>query len=442
MRNLLSPRSSHWYLYDCEVISGGYLKAFAALLLFTLSLQASFAYGQTNESAQAQPNALQVRSNLVVLPALVKDKAGKLVYTLQASDFVLTDDGVPQKLSLEEDTGGEPLSLVVVIESGAANKSAGWKLENRESDPNRLEILPGLVDTVAGDVPRSIAVVGFDSHPQLLQGFTGDMAAVGESIRDFTSEDDGDHGAAILDALSFAVKLLRQQPTGGRHAILLVSETNDRGSETPLAEAVRLLAETNTTIFSVAYSTGAAEASRYGHKELPTKRAQHPMTGSTPPVPIHGAPNSAAEAALAYLTGGVFLENPDPNPAGGCFSQDSRPEADQAQSKKERAYDCLGQLAAPLALAKMAAIAARDGIRQNTPKAVARLTGGEYFAFNDPRSLERDLLTISNHLPNRYVLSFAPHEPHPGIHALELRVPGLQGVQVTARASYWANPLQ
>jgi hypothetical protein len=49
---------------------------------------------------------------------LVRDKDDKLVFSLSANDFVLTDDGVPQKFHLEHDTGGEPLALVVDIEVG------------------------------------------------------------------------------------------------------------------------------------------------------------------------------------------------------------------------------------------------------------------------------------------------------------------------------------
>ena len=41
----------------------------------------------------------------VLVPALVRDAAGKVVYTLQDSDFVLTDDGVPQELTLQQEMG-------------------------------------------------------------------------------------------------------------------------------------------------------------------------------------------------------------------------------------------------------------------------------------------------------------------------------------------------
>jgi hypothetical protein len=87
----------------------------------------------------------------------------------------------------------------------------------------------------------------------------------------------------------------------------------------------------------------------------------------------------------------------------------------------------------------MAAIAATDGLRRNIPETVAHLTGGEYFKLTNPANLERDLTTISNHIPNRYVLSFQPQSPHPGLHAVTLSLPGYAKLQVTARTSYWAD---
>jgi hypothetical protein len=42
-------------------------------------------------------------------------------------------------------------------------------------------------------------------------------------------------------------------------------------------------------------------------------------------------------------------------------------------------------------------------------------------------------------LPNRYILSFQPKNPHPGIHALTLQLPDHTDLEVTARTTYWAR---
>jgi hypothetical protein len=80
-------------------------------------------------------------------------------------------------------------------------------------------------------------------------------------------------------------------------------------------------------------------------------------------------------------------------------------------------------------------------MRKNVPATVTRLTGGEYFKLGSERNLEHDLLAIGNHIPNRYILSFHPQAPHAGLHVLSLKLPDYEGLKVTARTSYWAEPV-
>jgi hypothetical protein len=96
-------------------------------------------------------------------------------------------------------------------------------------------------------------------------------------------------------------------------------------------------------------------------------------------------------------------------------------------------------LAPPLRLATIAYVVARDSLQKNVPETVARLTGGEFFKLTSAKSLGRDLQTISNHIPNRYVLSFQPQSPHPGFHAIALTVPHYAHLEVSARNGYWAD---
>ena len=137
--------------------------------------------------------------------------------------------------------------------------------------------------------------------------------------------------------------------------------------------------------------------------------------------------------------GGFRFENAYPNPPHGCMGKDSDPDPDGTHHRLAQFYDCLVQLAPPLGLAKMAAIATADALQRNVPETVAHLTGGEYFKLSDAKSLERDLSMIANHLPNRNVLSFHLQSPQPGLHVISVRVPGYSDSEVTARRSYWAN---
>jgi hypothetical protein len=84
----------------------------------------------------------------------------------------------------------------------------------------------------------------------------------------------------------------------------------------------------------------------------------------------------------------------------------------------------------------------KDGppaIKRNVPESVAQLTGGEYFAFKDATSLKRQLIPLSNDVPNYYVLSFRPQSPLPGFHALELSLKDKPELQLWARKAYWVD---
>src|SRR5579871_5585969 len=73
--------------------------------------------------AQATPsapqNTLHTTSRLVLVPTLVQNPANNVVYSLTAGDFLLTDNGTPQKITLDDQTNPS-LSLVGLIQTGGA----------------------------------------------------------------------------------------------------------------------------------------------------------------------------------------------------------------------------------------------------------------------------------------------------------------------------------
>ncbi|HEY0796751.1 MAG TPA: VWA domain-containing protein, partial [Acidisarcina sp.] len=340
----------------------------------------------TNVPAMTPPPVFSTRTTLVLIPALVTTRSGEPVFTLSANDFNVTDDQAPQKIALEEETGGEPLALVVDIQTGGAG---GARLPNYSN-------LPALIEAVVGNVEHKIAVVTFDESPQTAQDFTSDFNKVSTTISTLTA---GNGGAAILDSLALSVEILRRQPANYRRAILLVSETVDHGSQVRLNEALRMISDTNTAIYSFAFSSSRADLK-------------------------HEASN---------------LNQDTPGPPGGCMSRDPDKDPDPTDSRLSQTWECLSQLAPPLRLAKMAALVTMNGLRRNVPETVAQVTGGEYFHAENARSLERGLLTLANHLPNRYVLSFHPQSPRPGLHVLRVQLNDYPKLAVAARTSYWAD---
>src|SRR5207245_11043784 len=110
-----------------------------------------------------------------------------------------------------------------------------------------------------------------------------------------------------------------------RRAIVLFSETIDQGSKTSLNDALRLVSDTNTAIYSFGFSSARSAVSHEASK----------------------------------------FSGKDPGPAHGCFSRTGAdPEYDGHYSK--RVLDCISQLAPPLRIATMSFLAARNGLRTNS----------------------------------------------------------------------------
>ncbi len=371
------------------------LSAVASVILGMVLLCGVAASAQTSapSSGNSQVTALEVRTNLVLVPALVKTKSGELVFALTAEDFILTDNGVPQPLRLEPDTDEQPVALAVIVQTGGLGASHLGDYRN----------LDAVLDAVVGNVEHRVAVVTFDSKPRLVEDFNSDTDA---AIRTIANLQEGDPGAAILDALNFGINLLRQQPQGYRRAVLLFCETIDNGSQTSLEEAIRTVDDTNTAIYSFGFSSTKMAVKHEGSKL--------PRPGGTP-------------------------YEDTPYAKGGCMSREPDADPDAHGKRSVQALDCASDLIPPLRLGRMAYIAARDGLQRNVPESVAQLTGGEYFAFKDATTLSRHLVTISNDAPNYYVLSFHPQSPLPGPHALNLKLKDRPGLQLSARNSYWVD---
>lgn len=356
-----------------------------SFLLFLTSLEA--------RAQQDDPHTptLTVRSSVVLVPALVKTKQGAVVFNLTASDFSLTDNSVPQQLTLESDTDSEPLALAICVETGGAGATHLGDYDHLDA------ILAALI----GGVEHRVAVIGFDSTPHLLLPFTPETAAASLKLSTLHR---GGSGAAILDGVAFAVEQLRSQPANFRRAILLFSETIDQGSTTSLGEALRLISDTNTALYTFGFSSTKAALAR-------------------------GAPGFQAFG---------YNHPNEPGPPHGCFSREGA-DAEYDGHYSRQVFDCLSLLAPPLRLAEMAYLTARNGLRTNTSAALAQLTGGEFFHYSNAKDLRQGLVAVLHDVLQYYVLSFRPVPPTPGPHALHLELRDHPELTLKSRIEYWID---
>jgi VWFA-related protein len=303
--------------------------------------------------AGAQEAPLHSRANLVLVPTLVKDQQGSIVYGLHADDFIVEDDGVEQPARLDEAPGGQPVSLVLAIQTG---RRASYEFP-------RMRGLKTMLDPLFASGSARIATVEFDSRVELTRTFTRDESLLDA---DLSNLQPGDGGAAILDAVAYSINLLKLEPEGRMRMLLLISETRDHGSKEKIEDAVAAIGQANATMYALAFSPTLSNI-------LDTGRGNN-------------------------------LGEMGPSP------------------------DLIGPM-----------IMAVQAMRKNVPSTVAAMTGGEYQLFATQKKFDLRMNDFTNHLHSRYLLSFAPKNPHAGLHQIRVRLRDPQDCKVLARTSYWAE---
>jgi VWFA-related protein len=306
--------------------------------------------------AARQDTTLRSQSNAVIVPALVKDAKGGVVYGLTQKDFVLFDDAAEQMVHLDDSPEAGAISLVVAIQTGR---------RARREFP-RMRGIAAMLSPVFSQPGSRVALVEFDSQIHLANGFTSDETRMDENLNALPS---GDNGAAIRDAVKFSVSLLEKEAAPRQRVLLLVSENRDQGSRVAkIDDVVAAVGNSNTVVYALAFSPSLSQV-------LDTER------GSNHDEAYWNAPP-----------------------------------------------DIIGSL-------RMA----RQSMRKNTTRAIAAMTGGEYVNFSSRKAFETQLVDFTNHLHSRYVLSFEPQRPHPGLHRIELRLrQPVNGARVLSRTGYWA----
>jgi VWFA-related protein len=206
----------------------------------------AIAYGFVN-AVGAQTSTITVQSNLVLVPTLVQDAKGGVLYGLKPDQFVVKDNGIVQKIHVEDAAETSALSLVVLVQ---CSRSAVEQSEN-------LRGLPAMLDALSGEAEQETAVVSFGTEPELLGGFTPDPDRAYSVMKRYRPCDDG--GASIFDAVDYAARLLEARDPHRRRAILLISETRDHGSEIKPQAVIARLGKSNIVVDSVAFSPGKTE---------------------------------------------------------------------------------------------------------------------------------------------------------------------------------------
>lgn len=341
--------------------------------------------GSPIQQAPQQPKIVS-RVALVNTPVTVRDAKGEMVHDLDQKDFRVTDNGIPQKIT-HFDLGGDPLSLVILVETSS-------RVEPLLPELRKTGIL--LTETVMGPDGEA-AVVGFNNSVDKLQEFTLNHDLIEKTLANLKS---GTAACKLHDAMAIGVEMLsgRPQPAaqspGRRRVMLVISEATDQGSETKLGAVLRQAQLSNVTIYSVGLSTTRAELQAQPKDTTP--HVTPPGTFGLPPQP--GIPQTPTTEATRYGSGDLL----------------------QAviwaiQHVKDKVTGH------PLALA-------------------ATATGGAHLPTFKDKSIEKAIDEVGGELHSQYSISYVPTGTNEtGYHEIKVNV-DKNGLKVRARPGYYLAP--
>ncbi len=78
-----------------------------------------------------------------------------------------------------------------------------------------------------------------------------------------------------------------------------------------------------------------------------------------------------------------------------------------------------------------------QAFKKNVAKEVAHMSGGEYNTFTGDKGFEKRVVESAKHARNRYLITFSPSDPTPGLHTVRVRTVEDYGARIVARANYW-----
>ena len=231
--------------FECDWNSGERMSAHQVRAVATLKNGTRLVQTvRTREVAFAE----SVDVDVVQINAVVTDDGGRFVRGLKQSDFVVEEDGKPQRLT-HFAAENIPLELVAAIDvSGSMRDSI--------ADVKAVVLL-----FVAGLLPSDqVTVLGFNDNIFTLAPRSTDQAARARAIDRIAAWG----GTALYDVIVQSVYILGRQT--GRRSIVLFSDGDDQSSRAPLETAIARTEGSDATIYAI--GQGRAVGSRALQKLL------------------------------------------------------------------------------------------------------------------------------------------------------------------------------
>lgn len=215
------------------------------LLLGTAAMALSSPRLPAQPPAQSQ-DAFKSSVNEVIVPVTVTDEKGRFVSNLDQKDFMLLDEGKPQRITFFTRERNQPVVIGFLIDLSNSNLLHWDKFMEAIQDL----VLATIEPEGKPDKRFSGYLIGYSTEAELMVNTTEDP----EKILDRVRKVKPGGGAALFDAVHMACTsrtLVKGEPFEPRRVIVIVGDGHDTGSKKTLDEVVEVAQRNLVTIYGV-----------------------------------------------------------------------------------------------------------------------------------------------------------------------------------------------
>src|SRR5262245_29325842 len=181
---------------------------------------------------------VHVDVRLVNVVATVTDTRGRLIPNLTAEDFVLEEDGKPQRITHFSQDQNVPVSVGILLDTSA-------------SMDRKIRTAVDAVERFSRRIHQDdeIFLITFSGRPELRQDFTDDREKFSQALRRLNATG----GTALYDAITEGLSKIRS----GRHskrALLIITDGQDTASVAKLDDVLLSIRESELLVYPVGIS--------------------------------------------------------------------------------------------------------------------------------------------------------------------------------------------
>lgn len=192
------------------------------------------------KAADLDAESIRIDSSLVVVPVSVTDHLGQPIRDLNASDFILEEEGVRQQVQTLGDPGKTPIELALLFD---VSRSVRGRFEFEKTAAARfLQVV-----LKPGDF-ASVFSIGRTAHLTVERTDSAEKV-----IASTLSIEPTDEATAFFDTVVAAAQYIEKNaPAGARRVMVVISDGEDNNSELhQLRDALRETQSSNSLFYTI-----------------------------------------------------------------------------------------------------------------------------------------------------------------------------------------------